>query len=792
MFQLKRPTEGNQPTGFNDLINVKVILGKLLANWYLFAIGLVLAMGIAVFKVKTADKIYAVKAKMLLGDPADKNSTVAILESAGVNVTSTGVDDEIAMITSSNTIENAIMQLDFGISYYHKDKFKTSESYGNFPYTIVLDSTKRQMVGIDIAISLLSGNKYQVRIKGEQVNVMDMKDGEVADVLETVLVDDKRTVGQPYISKNLNFRVEFSRDAALYDQGEYIFKINTLESLVNKYGDKLSVKPMGKETKVIELSSSGSSISKEKKFLNEVMQAHINRDLREKLQVVDATLNHLDGQIATASDAIQQTSQDIARAGGSSDLKGLSFESRDIAMQISTLENERSNMNIRINYYQDVLNRVSNGEVNVAAPASLNVSDPILTNLLMELSQASRDLAVLRREVTPNHPQIPVLELRLDNARSAVVSSVSTSISASRGAVSDFSSRISSLQGQRAGLAGRELNTGVAESMGDINSKNYETLLELKAQLGMRMSSMQSDIRVIEWAKLEGDGPISPNPFMIYLIAIAMGLGLPLGFIVVREFMDNRVKGGSDIETSTSIPILGFIAKHDKNSNYIVDKNSRTPLAESFRAVRIKLQYLESNVEKKVIGLTSSASGEGKTFCIANLAAIYSQAGKRVLIIDVDLRRPRVGRYFDFKDERGLSNYLSEEVDNVFDLIQTTHVPNLDVLGSGPISSNPLDLLSGARMANMMQQLRKEYDHIFLDTPPLGMVSDYLILMTLTDYNIYIVRHERTSVEALNWINQLYESGKIKNLSILINDVKTLAAYGYIDKYYGYGDNDEE
>jgi len=230
------------------------------------------------------------------------------------------------------------------------------------------------------------------------------------------------------------------------------------------------------------------------------------------------------------------------------------------------------------------------------------------------------------------------------------------------------------------------------------------------------------------------------------------------------------------------------VARHDRNSNYIVPKDSRTALAESFRSIRIKMQYLNDNAHQQVVGLTSSASGEGKTFCSTNLAAIMAQAGKKTLLIDTDLRRPRVTRYFENGDGSGLSSYLAGDIDDYHHIVHNTHIENLDVIHSGPVCTNPLDLMSTDKMTDLMEIFRQEYDHIVMDTPPVGLVSDYLIIMKLTDFNIYVVRDSTTSIDSLKWINELYDNDKIKNIAMVINDVKSVAAYGYINNHYGYGD----
>ncbi|MEL6846661.1 MAG: CpsD/CapB family tyrosine-protein kinase, partial [Bacteroidota bacterium] len=292
----------------------------------------------------------------------------------------------------------------------------------------------------------------------------------------------------------------------------------------------------------------------------------------------------------------------------------------------------------------------------------------------------------------------------------------------------------------------------------EVTTQMYQNLTEQRNLVELALETISVDMEVIDSPKQQGKKPIAPNKAFYLLGGLILGLALPAVFIVVRDFFDKSISGFEDLQASTNIPVLGFIARHDRNSSYIVPKDSRTALAESFRSIRIKLQYLtDEGGPQQIIGLTSSSSGEGKTFCATNLAAVFAQAGKRTLLIDIDLRRPRVTRYFENGDGRGLSTYLIGEVNDPKEIVHKTHIENLDVIHSGPICTNPLDLIATDKMHDLLSQYRQEYDAIILDTPPVGLVSDYLVIMQMTDFNVYVVRDTTTNVENLRMINELYD-----------------------------------
>jgi len=320
----------------------------------------------------------------------------------------------------------------------------------------------------------------------------------------------------------------------------------------------------------------------------------------------------------------------------------------------------------------------------------------------------------------------------------------------------------------------------------DFNETVHNYLLERRAEAGIAIASNSVEKAIIDKPYQVGDGPVSPNTMLIFLMAGIGGLGAAIGFILLKDLLNDNIITHEDVEQHTKIPFIGTISHANKREQASIIAHARSPIGESFRSLRVNLQYLTLGKNANVIGITSSRESEGKTFCSVNLAAVMAYSGRRTVLIDTDMRRPRVATYFQLKNRKGLSNFLVGD-GTIKEIINNTEHKGFDVIGSGPIPPNPIDLIGNPRMEELITTLKQTYSTIILDSPPLGYVSEYIILMKYTDANLYIIRSDYTNRNSLAKVNKLYERKKITNVSILLNDVKATKSSGYGYGYeYGY------
>lgn len=786
MFQSSRM--GNQYS--DDTIDVKALLGRFARRWYYFVIGAVLALGLAVVQIKFATKIFRVKAKIILGD--QNAATVIENLGTGVFVEKSELEDKIGVLKSFNLIRETVKKLEMGVTYYSYENLKARQEYKDVPFTVVVDSTQNQLVGLEVFVEKINDVEYRVRAKGSDVSLYDIQNAEIIREIGDVEIDEKVRIGEPYKDNLLSFYVNFKEDYDTYTRDKYFFKINTLDGMAEMFQASLAIDPVSDESNILSIASEGPLVEVQKKFINTLLETYKEKEMREMNQLAMRTVMFLDSQIMEITDKIEGTQREITQAMTNSQIFDPGVNSAQINQEIANFQRERTKAATAVQYYESTLARIENTgpdeHLEISSPVSLNINDQVLNSLILKLSDYYEEEADLIFKTNRKGPLWEVNQLKIKNTRNDILANVKTGLSAKQIELRNIESDLRRLTGKASLIPQAAAIIGENETVKSSSDERLKDLLEKRDQAIMAQRSQTVDIEIIENAKMEGRKPVSPKKSLILVVALFAGLGIPVGVIVVKDFLNDKISGHADIESSTNIPVLGFVARHDRNSNYIVPKDSRTALAESFRSIRIKMQYLNDSATQQIIGLTSSSSGEGKTFCATNLAAVMAQAGRRTLLIDMDLRRPRVTRYFENGDGRGLSTYLSGEMDVLADIIHKTHIENLDVVHSGPICTNPLDLIATDRMRKMVDTLRETYDHVIFDTPPVGLVSDYLVIMKLTDFNIYVVRDSTTSVESLKWINELYDSEKIKNVGMLINDVKSVAAYGYIDNQYGYGD----
>jgi len=316
-----------------------------------------------------------------------------------------------------------------------------------------------------------------------------------------------------------------------------------------------------------------------------------------------------------------------------------------------------------------------------------------------------------------------------------------------------------------------------------IKQELYVFLLKKKEEMSISRSATVSSLKIIDPAKKE-PGPISPRRSRVYLMAFVIGLIVPGIRIGAKELFNTRIAGKRDIDRLTNMPILAEIG-HSKHDEAVIVKNdSRTVIAEQFRALRTNLQFLMAGDDRKVIMVTSSMSGEGKSFISINLAATIALAGKKVVLMELDLRKPQISQHLNIKQAQGFSNYVIGQ-STLDDIITPTGVTdNFFVISAGPIPPNPSEIILMPKVAQLFNALKEQFDYIVIDTPPVGLVTDAQLLSNYADVVAYVIRQEYTFKEQLKNADSLYQRGRLKNIGLIVNDVKAEKGGNY---GYGYG-----
>ncbi len=769
-----------------DTIDLRAIFHKLLSKWWLFGITCAISIALGVAYIKTTAKIYRVEAVLLMSEKGRNQlgPSPEFIKGTSFLGGSSDIEDQIAVLTSVSNVARTLKRLDFGIAYYERYRFLTQQKYDYPPFFVQLDTVAVQVYGIPIHVEVdREAGTYRVKAEAQFASLYNVqKQIELDDFITDYRVDQVVKIGEPFVAEGLSFTIEFPEDRSYSKDKEYFFTINSLDALVAEYRAKTVAAPLSDESSIINVSTTGEVTSKEKLYLNKLLEAYIEGVLYRRSQKGMKTINFIDDQIGIVSDSLREVESSMEGFRGvSGGMMSAATTSDALFQERSRLERDRSELISRMQYCRSILDKVrSQSDLrNVPAPSSSGIDDPVLNNLVMEITRLSADLAAQNVSAGPrNNPAIVAMERRLKNLTASLAQTAESLVEQVEIGLAQVNKSLGRINYEFNQLPENERKLGNIQRKFNLSEGLYNYLMEKRAEAGIAIASDEVDKWVVDEARTAGKA-IKPSKKVVLGGALALGLLLPLALILLLDFLKDSISDVEHLKRISPIPVLAQIPSSRKKRIDFGDPKSI--MAESFRTARINLQYLNPNTSRQVVGFTSSRSGEGKTFCAINLATVMTLSGRRTIIIDADMRRPRVGEALGMPEGKGLSTYLIGEA-SVDDIIRPTDVKGLDVITAGPIPPNPLELAELPAMEDLFRVLRGRYDRILVDASPMGLVSEYVLLMRHVDLTLYVVRQGKTKRGDLRLVNEMYREKKVERIDLLLNDVKE--GTGYYGKGY--------
>ena len=771
-----------------ETIDLRAIVKKVTALWWVFLLtaGACVALGVAY--IKRTPKKYRVQAVLMMSDQRQDafGGREEFLKGVSYLRNNVDVQDQLAVLTSRNNMTKALKRLDFDISFFETKDFRTVEKYEYPPFFVKLDSVAFQVIDVPIHVSVdRAKGTYRVKAEGEFVSRYNLvKRSVVEGFIETFKVDQEMKIGEPFVADNLSFTINFPEDREYGDGIDHFFIIHSLDGLVTGYRERVSADPLDDESNIVVLSVVGEVVAKEVAFLNKLMETYIEGELYKQQQKGLKTINFIDEQLGTVTDSLRRVESSMENFRGSSGGMISAENTSDVLFQErSRLEDERSTLLRRKRYCESILVKLRSADDlrNVPAPSSSGIDDPVLNNQVIELTKLAAELAAMNLTTVRSNPTVIAMERKMKSIRSSLIETAEGLVEQAEISIQELDRRLGRINYQFNQLPENERRLVNIERKQKLTDNLYNYLMEKRAEAGIAIASDQVDKTIIDEARVEGRGPVSPDKKVVLGGALVLGLMLPLLFLLVRDLLNDTIQDVEELKRASSIPVLAAIPASKRKR--VLPEDPKSLLAESFRTVRINLQYLNPDKRPWAIGLTSSTSGEGKTFCAVNLASVFALSGRRTLLIDADMRRPRVADHLGLDTDKGLSTYLIGEA-TLDDVVLRTEVQGLEVIAAGPIPPNPLELVELPRMAELFESLRERYDQVVVDASPMGLVSEYVILMRHLDVTLYVVRRGETSRNALRLVNELHRDGKLGAIDLLLNDVKPGQGYAQSYGYY--------
>ena len=779
MEQIER---NEYPLPQEETLDIKKLFFQVLGNWYWFAISIFAGLFISYLVNRYSEQIYSVRSSLIVKDDENTRGLSGaenLIQGLKLVRNTKSVQNEIGILKSYTVAYQAISELpDFWVSYVAVGRrgIKESKLYTGCPFVVTYDSLTANITNYPAFVTILSPDSYLLEIDDGMNIRKKMKFGE-------------RFTNHAF-DFAINLRFVVKPDDNLIGK-KYYFTFNSLTALAKAYQSKVTVDLNDKKGSILTLTTSGFVAEQEADYLNKVMEVYIHRGLDEKNQIADNTVEFIDIQLREMEDSLRIAEQNLLNFRLQNRVIDISKEGSSIYSKLQRLQDQLLNLELSYRYYtylEDYL-KTKTDLADIVAPTSMGVDDLQLNMLLQQISQTVIEYQTLSYSAKPGSPIAEELNNRISTLRKTLEEKVSSLQEANGVAKREIRRQVKLIEDELMKLPYQERMLINIEREYNLVDKLYTYLMEKRAEAAIAKASNIPDNKVLDFALPVNATQIKPNRKINYLIGFVLGLGIPFIVILVFNYINTRIVDLKTISQKTSIPLLGTVGHNRFNSDLPTIDKPKSTLAESFRGLRTNLQYLLRDPDKKVIAISSTISGEGKTFVAANLAAIIATTGKRVLIVGMDLRKPKLHRYFGGETHNGLSTYLIGR-DSFEGIVHETRVANLYIVAAGPIPPNPAELIGSEAMDRFINEAKSVFDFIVIDTPPVAVVTDALLTARFSNILLYVVRFDYSDVEVLKLVEDIRKNGEQQSLAIVVNDLQHKRSYGYSYSYgytYGYG-----
>jgi len=751
--------------GSGKKFDFKIYLAKVKKNWYWFLISLFICVLGAFMYVRYATPIFSTTTSVLIKeDPNNSSGESGLLKAFGGDLAPTSsTETEAKIFKTSMLMEQVVKTLNANIAYYAQGKIKDME-LAEAPFKLkLLDAPNDKASGLmDVKID---GDKYKVSGVGFNKTV---------------------NLYQAFAVKGIG-NVQLERGEIKADPDKtYTVKVMPVKNVAGAYLGKLLVTIPSKQVNIIDLNFSSPLPKRSEAILNTLIDVYIKTNILDKNTIADSTISFINERLMLVSSELGTVEGNVEAFKKENKVTDIAAQSA----QLITTSSETIQDLAKVETQLSVLNSLQTylgdeGSTERVMPSGVLVEDPGFTALVDRYNTIVMEKERSKLSQTEGNPYVQNLNTQIAGIRGDMLKSIESlkrSLSIAKNAAQNRNNKMDTQVGKVPGIQRKYLDL---ERQQQIKQELYVFLLQKKEETAISKTSNISNCKVIE--RPMSVGPISPNGRSIISYGVFLGLLIPLGAIYLGDVLNTKVKSRDDVANLTRVPIIGEIGASTSMDTIVVASDSRTPISEQFRNLRTSLSFFLKDQEKRIL-VTSSMGGEGKSFCSINLAAIIALTGKKVVVMEMDLRKPNLSNKFNLKHTLGYTNYITSEEVTVADIIQPSGLQNnLFVISSGPIPPNPAELLINNRIDGLMEALERDFDYIIMDAPPIGLVTDAQLLSNHADLTLYIVREGYTFKEQLAITEDILRNKKIARMAILLNGATINTSYGY---GYGYGSED--
>ena len=707
-------------------------------------------------------------------DSQGANSTDFMLKALGGN--SANLDNEIALIKSRLIIQKALENLNLTTRYYSKNILKkTIELYKDSPFIVSVEILENSIYNKKIELLPINSDSFSLLIKPVSkysikgvLAQLGVRPLEEADKISYNKIHSyAEVITTPWFTFAINKIEELN-------PSKYSFHFITKDALYKNYSEDLSVSMDSQLGTILNLNYEDPVSLRAKEILDAISTQYIFQGIEDKAKTAELTLGFIDSQLENIDKQLTSSEQNLKNYKVTNKVVDLGGKVTLATTQVAGYESEQLQLQTEINILTNLKHFIdNNSDLSGLTLGTIKFASQNLATLVTNLQEMTEQKNLMLVDYTELHPEVIKLTRSISRTKKSIKQAVESSLRQLEQRNLDLNKVITKYSNSLNALPLQEKELAELSRPLKVNETIYEFLLEKKAETAILKSSTIAKARILDKARAEPK-PVKPKRAFIVLLGSILGLIAGIALAFFREFLTNTIQNTEEIEEITSIPIYGVIP---------LNKNARTKniYAESFRNIRTKLQFSPENKKNKIIAITSSVSGEGKTIITATLAEILAQGNKKVILLDLDLRKSSLHEQFGIGNNIGMSNFLTNQ--NTFDeVVQATDYDGLEIISTGPLPPNPSELILSPTFKNLLDVLKEEYDYVLIDTPPAGLVTDATIIMNYSDITFVVIRAKYTRKEFVRNIDRMAKENPHNKIGIILNGTIVGAEFGY-----GYG-----
>lgn len=743
------------------------LIQKYLPFWPLFALTIPVAMSISYIYLRAEVPIYVATAKVLLKDPNKGSGDSKVLDALNIFSEKKIVENEILVLRSSGLMEEVVRTFDLYATVYNQGKVRLEELYAS-----------------NSPIRFVALQKDSIYSYGKHTFKIDWKAGRV------LINDQSVPFDSTVVLNNATYRLVMNNTYNRNVIGKNYFVITRpVSAAAGEIIGSLRAAPLSASSTVLDVKLETPVPEKARDVLRRLFEVYNIDGIEDKNQIASKTLAFIDDRLNFVLHQLDSVEQNIEAYKNRESLYNVGTQGEAYLSKVQILDTRKAEVDLQLELLADIRNYVlSKGRRPGTVPSLSLITDPTLSTILGNLYAVEFELENASKVTGESSEPVIIAKEKIGRIKSDILENISNIKNNLSTIKNDVTANINLNNNLLKSIPQKERGLLEISRQKEIKSNIYSFLLQKREETAISSASTGADLRVIEAPS--SYGPIRPVPKNFHLTGFIVGLLSAVFLVLLKEQFKSKVLFRDEIEDKTTVPFVGEVVQAGTSSPIVIEEGKRTVIAEQFRALRTNLAYMGLNDENKTLLVTSSVSGEGKSFMAINLAISFTLTGKKVALMEMDLRKPKLSKLMNVARDPGISNYVVGKA-TMEEIIRETSIPNLFIIPAGAIPPNPTELIGRPAYREMITYIKKEFDYVFIDTAPIGPVTDAQLLKEYGDVTLYVIRHDRTPKIFVKMINELNQQKKFNNMCIVFNGIKKrgipIGNFGNANGGYGYG-----